>query len=234
MGWILWICLLAFLLVSYFDQRKSMGLKKWFTILGVYFICNFSVNVFGLVIPVGFIIGLIYVNKTKQTHLSNALIFGLISVLALSYTPKISFNQIKQLSQVSKDSEQFNQVKAISNFTLESDINVVLKTAAENLKDKTPLSEIPIDDPHVAFSIWVLKHKNIAIKNLDWLWYEAPMELHFYWQSNRPDPLLDKEYVIFNNVGYMGVFQRTDASSTYYLQTIYEFDRLKTNNPLIP
>ncbi|BBH24393.1 hypothetical protein Back11_57380 [Paenibacillus baekrokdamisoli] len=234
MGLILWVSFLVLLLVSYVDQRKTMDAKNWLMVIGVYFVCEFSVNLFGLVIPVGFIIALLYVKKKINFPLSKALIFGLISVYAISYAPKITFNQIKEISQTSRYSNEFNQIKSVSNFSSESDINAVLKTAAEGLKDKNPASEIRIEDPHVTFSIWALNHKNIAIKDLDWLWYEAPRELHYYWQSNRPEPLIDMEYVIFHDVGYMGVFQRDDTNSPFYLRTIYEFDRLKMNNVSIP
>ncbi|MCQ6563274.1 hypothetical protein [Paenibacillus mendelii] len=173
-------------------------------------------------------------NKTKKSYLSKALIFGFISTLVLAYIPNVSFDQIKVLTQAGKYTNEFNQVQAVYHFTKGSDINTVLQSAADHLKTNNPKSEIRVDDPHVLFSIWVLRHKNIAMKDLDWLWYEAPLEIHYYWQSNRPDPLVNMEYVIFGNVGYMGIFNRENEASPYYLQTIYEFDRLKQNNPLIP
>lgn len=234
LSWILWICFFVSLLLSYFDQRKTLKLKEWMIIIGAFLLCEFYVDLFGLLIPVGFIIGLIVMNKKKKFLYSKALIFGLISVFVIFYAPKISFQQIKEFTETKKYSEQFNQVIAVSNFSDESDINVLLQTAANHLKDKNPNSDIPVDDPHVAFSIWVLQHRNVALKDLDWLWYEAPLDLHYYWQSNRPDQQVTLEYVIFNEVGYMGVFERENEKESYYLRTIYEFDQLKTFNPQIP
>lgn len=234
MSWIFWICFIVSLLVSYWDQRKTLRLKDWALIIGAFILGEFCVNLFGLLIPVGFIIGLIYMYKKKQFLFSKALIFGLISVCVIFYGPKISLNEIHELTKANKYTEQFNQIKAVSQFSVESDINDVLQTTANHLKDKNPKSEIPVEDPHVAFSIWVLQHRNVAIKDLDWLWYEAPLELHYYWQSNRPDQQVTLEYVFFNEVGYMGVFERENEKEPYYLRTIYEFDQLKTFNPQIP
>lgn len=234
MSWILWICFFVSMLLSYLDQRKTLKLKEWMIITGAFFLCEFYINLFGLLIPVGGIIGLIVMNKKKTFLYSKALIFGLISVFVIFYAPKINLNQIRELSEANKYTEQFNQVKAVSNFKVESDINDVLRTAANQLKDKNPKSEIPVDDPHVAFSIWVLQHRNIALKDLDWLWYKAPLELHYYWQINCPDPLVTLEYVVFNEVGYMGVFEREHEKEPYHLRTIYEFDRLNAWNPMIP
>lgn len=234
MSWIFWICFIVSLLVSYWDQRKTLRLKDWALIIGAFILGEFCVNLFGLLIPVGFIIGLIYMYKKKQFLFSKALIFGLISVCVIFYGPKISLNEIHELTKANKYTEQFNQIKAVSQFSVESDINDVLQKTANHLKDKNPKSEIPVEDPHVAFSIWVLQHRNVAIKDLDWLWYEAPLELHYYWQSNRPDQQVTLEYVFFNDVGYMGVFERQNEKGPYYLRTIYEFDQLKTFNPQIP
>ncbi|WHY17167.1 hypothetical protein QNH28_16780 [Paenibacillus sp. G2S3] len=234
MSWIFWICFIVSLLVSYWDQRKTLRLKDWALIIGAFILGEFCVNLFGLLIPVGFIFGLIYMYKKKQFLFSKALIFGLISVCVIFYGPKISLNEIHELTKANKYTEQFNQIKAVSQFSVESDINDVLQTTANHLKDKNRKSEIPVEDPHVAFSIWVLQHRNVAIKDLDWLWYEAPLELHYYWQSNRPDQQVTLEYVFFNEVGYMGVFERENEKEPYYLRTIYEFDQLKTFNPQIP
>lgn len=158
----------------------------------------------------------------------------MISVCVIFYGPKISLSEIHELTKANKYTEQFNQIKSVSQFSIESDINEVLKAAASHLKEKNPKSEIPVEEPHVAFSIWVLQHRNVAIKDLDWLRYEAPLELHYYWQSNRPDQRVTLEYVFFNEVGYMGVFERENEKEPYYLRKIYEFDRLKTFNPQIP
>lgn len=234
LSWILWICFFVSLLLSYVDQRKALKLKDWMIIIGAFLLCEFYVNLFGLLIPVGFIIGLIVMNKKKTFLYSKALLFGLISVCVIFYGPKISLNEIHELTKANKYTEQFNKIKSVSQFSVESDINDVLSTSANHLKDKNPNSEIPVDDPHVAFSIWVLQHRNVALKDLDWLWYKAPLELHYYWQINRPDPLVTLEYVVFNEVGYMGVFERENTTSPYYLRKIFEFDRLKTNNPQIP
>ncbi|OZQ69579.1 hypothetical protein CA600_03210 [Paenibacillus sp. VTT E-133280] len=234
MSWIFWICFIVSLLVSYWDQRKTLRLKDWALIIGVFLLCEFYINLFGLLIPVGFFIALIYMYKKKQFLFSKALIFGLISVCVIFYGPKISLNEIHELTKANKYTEQFNQIKSVSQFSVESDMNGVLKAAASQLKEKNPKSEIPVEDPHVAFSIWVLQHRNVAIKDLDWLWYEAPLELHYYWQSNRPDQRVTLEYVIFNEVGYMGVFERKNEKKPYHLRTIYEFDRLKAWSPMIP
>lgn len=158
----------------------------------------------------------------------------MISVCVIFYGPKISLNEIHELTKANKYTEQFNQIKSVSQFSVESDINDVLRTSVNQLKVNNPKSEIPVEDPHVAFSIWVLQHRDVAIKDLDWLWYEAPLELHYYWQSNRPDQRVTLEYVFFNEVGYMGVFERENEKEPYYLRKIYEFDRLKTFNPQIP
>lgn len=234
LSWILWICFFVSLLLSYVDQRKTLKLKDWMIIIGAFLLCEFYVNLFGLLIPVGFIIGLIVMNKKKTFLYSKALLFGLISVCVIFYGPKISLNEIHELTKANKYTEQFNKIKSVSQFSVESDINDVLSTSANYLKDKNPNSEIPVDDPHVAFSIWVLQHRNVALKDLDWLWYKAPIELHYYWQINRPDPLVTLEYVVFNEVGYLGVFERENTTSPYYLRKIFEFDRLKINNPQIP
>ncbi|MEK4237721.1 hypothetical protein [Paenibacillus sp. FSL H7-0714] len=234
MSWILWTCFFVSLLLSYLDQRKILKLKDWVIIIAAFLLCELYVDLFGLLIPVGFIMGLIYMNKKKKFLYAKALMFGLITVFVIFYTPKISFQQIKALSESNKYTEQFNQVKAVSNFKIESDVNNVLQKAANHLKDKNPNSEIPVDDPHVVFSIWVLQHRNVALQDLDWLWYKAPLELHYYWQINRPDPLVTLEYVVFNEVGYMGVFEREHEKEPYHLRTIYEFDRLKTWTPMIP
>lgn len=234
LSWILWICFFVSLLLSYVVHRKTLKLKDWMIIIGAFLLCEFYVNLFGLLIPVGFIIGLIVMNKKKTFLYSKALLFGLISVCVIFYGPKISLNEIHELTKANKYTEQFNKIKSVSHFSVESDINVVLSTSANHLKDKNPNSEIPVDDPHVAFSIWVLQHRNVALKDLDWLWYKAPIELHYYWQINRPDPLVTLEYVVFNEVGYLGVFERENTTSPYYLRKIFEFDRLKTNNPQIP
>lgn len=63
MSWIFWICFIVSLLVSYWDQRKTLRLKDWALIIGAFLLCEFYVNFFGLLIPVGFIIGLIVMKK---------------------------------------------------------------------------------------------------------------------------------------------------------------------------
>ncbi|MFX3635488.1 MAG: hypothetical protein ACE3L7_04320 [Candidatus Pristimantibacillus sp.] len=231
---IIWFSLLVLLILSYFDQRQSMDMKAWLTIIGTYLICCFYINLFGLLIPVGFIIGLIHVNKKKKYYLSKALIFGLVAVIVLTYAPKIGIGQIKDLSQINQYSTEFNEVLAVSNFTYKSDITSILQTTADHLIDKSPDTTIRADDPHLLFSIWMMNHRNIAIKDVDWLWYKSPLELHYYWQSDRSNENISLEHVIFNDVGYLGVFQRVDGENSYYLKTVIEFDRLKRGNPLIP
>lgn len=66
LSWILWICFFVSLLLSYVDQRKTLKLKDWMIIIGAFLLCEFYVNLFGLLIPVGFIIGLIVMNKRKH------------------------------------------------------------------------------------------------------------------------------------------------------------------------
>ncbi|UVI29161.1 DUF2691 family protein [Paenibacillus spongiae] len=234
MGWIIWICSVVFLWVSYFEQRKKMDLQMWLTLVGVYMVCLFSLRLSGILIPVGVLIGWIYMRKTKKVYLSKVLIFGFISALVFAYVPEVSFSQMKELSQAEQYAEEFNQVRAVYHFTQGSEIHADLQTAASNLKNINPETKISTDDPHVLFSLWVLQHKNKAVKDLDWLWYEAPRELHYYWQSNRSNERVNLEYAIFNHVGYLGIFNRANEESPYYLQKVIEFDRLKNNQPLIP
>ncbi|WP_135549702.1 hypothetical protein [Paenibacillus cymbidii] len=234
MDWMIWIGLLVLMLLSYMDRMKTMGAKSWLLIVATYLACQFYVNLFGLVVPVGFFLGWLYAARTKRLHLAKALVFGLITVLAVAYVPKISLSEIGMAAQIKRETEQFNQIKAVARFTSDSTINADMQAAADTLKKNSPKSTIQADDPHVLFDIWVLRNRNVAVADLDWLWYEAPRELHFYWQSNRPDQLTDMEYVIFHDVGYMGVFKRANSASPYRLQSIYEFDRLKWNQPQIP
>lgn len=234
MGWFLWLSLLVLLLLSYFDQRKNIDIKTWLAIIGIFLLCNFYVNLFGILIPAGVIIGMVYVKKRKKPYLSKALIFGFICVISSFYTPNFDWSQLKEHFQDAKYSAEFSQVNGVSHFSASSEINVNLHKSAVDLQDKNPISEIKIEDPHVLFSIWALSHKSLPMKDLDWLWYKSPQELHYYWQSNRPDEFTNMEYIIFNDVGYMGIFQRVDKNSQFILRTIYEFDRLKMNNPLIP
>jgi hypothetical protein len=46
--------------------------------------------------------------------------------------------------------------------------------------------------------------------------------------------LNSQEYIIFQDVGYLGVYKRADIKSPFALQAVYEFDRFKLNNPQIP
>jgi hypothetical protein len=235
MGWFIWIGLLVLLLISYIDLRKNLDLRAWLLIIGVFMLCNFFVNLFGLLIPAGFIIGLIYMNKTKKFYLAKAHIFGLICVIATFYTPKFGLNEINAYVQNSKYTSEFNQVNAVYHFNPNSEINKINLRAAEIIKEKNPKSAITID-PNVLFRIWVLSHKNLQIQDqdLDWLYYKSPQEYHYYWSSTHPNELNSMEHIIFNGVGYLGVFQRADINSAFSLQAIYEFDHLKMGNPLIP
>lgn len=54
------------LLLSYLDQRKILKLKDWVIIIAAFLLCELYVDLFGLLIPVGFIMGLIYMNKRKS------------------------------------------------------------------------------------------------------------------------------------------------------------------------
>jgi hypothetical protein len=235
MGWFIWIGLLVLLLISYIDQRKNLDLRAWLWIIGIFMLCNFFVNLFGLLIPAGFIIGLIYMNKTKKFYLVKAHIFGLICVIATFYTPKFGLNEIKEFVRDSKYSSEFNEVKAVYHFNENSEINTLNLRAAEIIKEKNSKSTITIDT-NVLFRIWVLSHKNLQIQDqdLDWLYYKSPQEYHYYWSSTRFNELNYTEHIIFRDVGYMGVFKRSDVNSPFYLQAVYEFDRLKMGNPPIP
>ncbi|TBL70531.1 hypothetical protein [Paenibacillus thalictri] len=234
MNGIIWISLLVLLLLAYVDRRRDMTVKMWLIVAGMFMLCQFYIDLFGLLIPAGCIAGLIYMRKAKKSYLSKALIFGLICVYANFYLPKITLTQLKEQVENAKYTAEFNQVRAVSQYSAASEVNAILQKAAEQLRDKNPKSEITIDDPHVLFSIWVLTHRDMSIQDLDWLWYTAPRELHYYWQSSRPDPLTTLEYVIFNETGYMGLFKRATASSPFLLESVYEFDRLKNANPAIP
>jgi hypothetical protein len=91
----------------------------------------------------------------------------------------------------------------------------------------------------ILFRIWVLNHRNLPIKDLDWLWSHAHNDLHFFWSEHNPaeqntNELKSLEYIVFQDVGYMGVFKRPDVKSAFSLQSVYEFDRFKNNNPQIP
>jgi hypothetical protein len=86
----------------------------------------------------------------------------------------------------------------------------------------------------ILFRIWVLNHRNLPIKDLDWLWSQAHNDLHFFWSVHNPNELNSLAYIVFRDVGYLGVFKRSDVKSVFSLQAVYEFDRFKTNNPQIP
>ncbi|NQX69963.1 hypothetical protein HQN90_27900 [Paenibacillus alba] len=234
MGWLLWGGLLVLLLLSYVNQRQNITKLMWLTIVAVYLVCNVYVNLFGLLVPVGVIIAFVYMKKAKKPILTTALIFGLICVISTFYVPKISWSQLKAHSQDIQYSAEFNQVNAVYHFSADSEIHELLSKSALALQDKNPQSEINIEDPHVLFSLWVLSHQGLPMTDLDWLWYKAPLELHYYWQSSRFDELTNKEYIQFRDVGYMGVFTKSEKNSPYKLQAVYEYDRLKMNNPIIP
>jgi hypothetical protein len=235
MGWLVWGCsFLVLLLLSYLDQKRSLTLSMWIKIVAVFMLCSFFVNLMGLLIPAGFIIALIYVKKKKQFYLVKALIFGLVCVVVTFYMPKFGFSVIKENKLDAQYTSEFNQVNAIFHFKTSSEINALQHEAAELVKAKAPKSEITIDDPMILFRIWVLNHRNLPIKDLDWLWSHAHNDLHFFWSVHNPNQLNSLDYIIFQDVGYMGVFKRSDVKSAFSLQAVYEFDRFKTNNPQIP
>ncbi|QGQ99084.1 hypothetical protein EHS13_31505 [Paenibacillus psychroresistens] len=234
MGWIIWVSFFMLLLFSYWDQWKTLDFNEWLQIFLLFMLCNFYVNLFGLLIPAGFIIGLIYMNKKRRFYLAKALIFGLICVITNFYMPNFGLNEVKQYQLDAKYSAEFNNVNAIYHFNDNSEINALNKKAAELIKEKSPTTQTSIEDPKILFRIWALAHRNISIPDIDWLWSKAPYELHFYWSANRPNQLNDRQYVIFREVGYMGVFKRPDANSPFTLEAIYEFDRLKSGIPNIP
>ncbi|SFS48888.1 hypothetical protein [Paenibacillus sp. BC26] len=234
MNIMIWFGLLALLLVSYLDQRKAMTLRMWLMIVALYCLCNFYVNISKVLIPVGFIIGLSYMNKKKHGFLLKALLFGLVTVTANFYLPTLSFHELRVHAKADQYASQFNEVRSITTVTADSEIHELLKKEAERLKTVKLASQIDIKDPHVLFQIWVLTHRNQAMKDLDWLWYEAPQQLHYYWQSSRSDEKTSVETMIFADVGYMGLFHRDHMDGEFKLQAIYEFDRLKNGNPSIP
>jgi hypothetical protein len=235
MGWVLWASsFLVLLLLSYLDQRKNLTSSMWIKIVAIFLFCSFFINLMGLMIPAGFILALIYVNKKKQFYLAKALIFGLVCVVVTFYIPKFGFSVIKENKLDTQYTSEFNQVNAIFHFKTNSEINTLQRKAAEMAKAKNPKSDVTIDDPMILFRIWVLNHRGLPIKDLDWLWSQAHKDLHFFWSAHNPNALNSWEYIIFQDVGYMGVFKRPDEKSDFSLQAIYEFDRFKTNNPQIP
>jgi hypothetical protein len=240
MGWLIWdSSFLVLLLLSYLDQRKSLTLSMWIKIVAIFMLCSFFMNLMGLLIPLGFIIALIYVNKKKQFYLAKALIFGIVCVIVTFYMPKFGFSVIKENKMDAQYTSEFNQVNAIFHFKTSSEINTLQIKAAELVKAKDPKSEITISNPMILFRIWVLNHRNLPIEDLDWLWSHAHNDLHFYWSENNlteqnSNEIKSLEYIVFQDVGYLGVFKRSDANSAFSLQAVYEFDRFKMNNPQIP
>jgi hypothetical protein len=233
MNWIISLSIFLLLILSYVDLRKSLNTKAWIKIILGYMICSLYLDVFGLLIPIGAIVGFIYISRTKDNYLLRSIFFGLVCIIITFYMPKVNVNQVREISRIAEYSSQFNQVNSVYNYQSNSEINSLLNNKALEIKNKNNKSKIDID-PNVLFRIWVLSHKGFPIEDLDWLYYKSPFEIHYYWQSNHPDNFSSIEYVVFQGVGYMGMFKRDNTESPYRLYTIIEFDKFKVLNPMIP
>jgi hypothetical protein len=233
MNWIIFGLISMLLFITLIEQRKTLDKSDWFRIVLLFLLCSLFINIFGLLIPLGCILGAIYAFRKRRNILIRPVIFGLVCLVITFYFPKISFNQIRELSNTNDYAKEFNQVKSVYKFSNNSEINSLLENSALEIKKKNPSTTITTD-PQILFSIWVLSQSNTSIKDLDWLYYKAPQELHYYWQSYRPNETSMIEYIVFRNLGYMGVFKRNTTTSPYKLETIIEFDRFKSFNPMIP
>ncbi|WP_040949159.1 DUF4199 domain-containing protein [Gorillibacterium massiliense] len=232
MLWLLNLIVLLLLLLSLVNRRKELNPVKWLLIVIFYAAAAMlSIHLFGFKLPIGLLLALFFAIRRRNLNKEyywRALLFGLVYFVIVQFASNPSLKELRQLDELKNYSSQFERVDSFQFLTEHSAGQDQLRKYAGELNNVNEKSMV-IDekDTQVLFRLEVLRQKGVAVKDLDWLWNNSPLELNYFWQSTVKNSLVKLETITFGQEGYFGVYKRKDEDSPYRLTLYIEFTDFK-------